>query len=225
MNEKKDWFDVGFGGIEEAEKRMMTAHRFWVPINGRKEFVFLDDEPFCIMEHSLYLEGSWRNYYTCLKGMYDTCPFCEDGKKPYYIGFLTVVDLSEWTDNQGQRRSHEIRLFPMKTRPLKRFRRRKEEMGSLVGCVFRAYRDSDRDPVVGGEFEFVRKVDLKDLVKEVMEKNRWVSSEEQIAPFDYKEILRPVSPEQAVRVLSRLHGEAAEPEGTADVPEGTEIPF
>jgi hypothetical protein len=50
-----------------------APQRFWMKKGESKEIVFIDDIPASINEHSLKVDGKWRNY-TCLGAM---CPLCD----------------------------------------------------------------------------------------------------------------------------------------------------
>lgn len=147
----------------------------------------------------------------------------------YYVGYFTVVDCSEWTDSKGVKHQYEVKLLPAKMKTLKKFKRKKEDKGSLVGAMFTAFREDSRSPSVGDEFEFKREVDLNKLfevavysnkkLKEVFslaEKEGRVDELAQtfqvireagggitktLVPFNYFELLKPMPPADVKRFL------------------------
>lgn len=176
-NAQKSWYDTGFGGMKHEEDRLAALsgpQRFWIPSGGNKLFVFLDDEPCCIYEHNPKINGSWKNWITCLNGVSDDIPCCEilGDKTKYYVGYFTVIDCSDYTDKKGNKYQYELKLLPAKIKTLKKFRRKKEERGSLVNTLFKATREDDKSPSCGDEFEFQREADLAKLLPLVIYKGK-----------------------------------------------------
>lgn len=163
---KKKWAQMGFEGTKKEEERLATMYgpnRVWVKPGTSQEFVFVDDTPFCFYEHNPKIDGNWKNWVTCLQSVSDgEVPCCEilGQNSRYYIGYLTVVDMSKWTDKKGNVHQYEVKLLPAKLKTLKKFKRKKEERGSLVGCIYRTTREDDKSANVGDEFEFVKDADL-----------------------------------------------------------------
>jgi hypothetical protein len=170
-----NWYDSGYGGMKKEEDRiaqMGIPQRFWMPAGESREFVFLEDEPFCIYEHNPKMNGNFRNWITCVKGILDgPAPCCEEiGEKTrYYVGYFTVVDCSKWTDKKGNTYQYELKFLAAKLKTLKKFKRKKEDRitgggDGLVGCLYKGFREDDKSPSVGDEFEFLRTVDLSKLL-------------------------------------------------------------
>jgi hypothetical protein len=163
---KKSWAQQGFDGTKKEEERLATMYgpnRVWLKPGTSQEFVFVDDTPFCFYEHNPKIDGSWKNWITCLKDVSDgEVPCCEilGQNSRYYVGYLTVVDMSKWTDKKGNVHQYEVKLLPAKLKTLKKFKRKKEERKSLVGCIYRATREDDKSANVGDEFEFVKEADI-----------------------------------------------------------------
>lgn len=166
---KKSWASEGFSGVKAEEERLATMYgpnRVWIPAGGSQEWVFVDDTPFCFHEHNPKISGNWKNWMTCLQNVSDDgVPCCEilGAKSRYYTGYLTVVDLSKWTDKKGNVHQYEIKLVGAKLKTLKKLERKKKDRGSLVGCIFKVTREDDKSPNVGDDFEFVREADLTKL--------------------------------------------------------------
>lgn len=119
----------------------------------------------CIHEHNPKMNGHWRNWMTCLKGIYDEAVCCSvlGANTRYYVGYFTVVDCSEWTDKKGNKYQYEIKLLGAKLKTLKKLRRKRDDRGSLIGCLFHTYREDSQSPSVGDEFEFKREADMEKL--------------------------------------------------------------
>lgn len=233
------WYETGTSGIETEQARLDSAQgpgRLWIPGGKSKECVFVDDEPICIHEHNPKMNGNYRNQMTCLQGVYDEVVCCQvlGPASRYYCGYLTVVDCSEWKDQRGNLHQYELRLLQMKMKALKKFRRKKEDRGAVLGTMWNFVREDDRSSTCGDEWEYRRDVDmdkmfpfanfkgtkLADLWTEAESKpetmarvKRWFQVEPDadgklpkvIPPFNYFEILKPREPK-----AMRLHLGAVE---------------
>jgi hypothetical protein len=230
MADGKNWFDTGFDGAKREEDRLLAKQgpgRFYVPDGESKEVVYVDDNPFCIYEHHFKMNGSWRNWMTCLRGIHDDAACCTQlgDKTRGYIGFLTCVDASKWKDKKGNAHQYEVQLFGAKLKTLKKFKRKKEDRGSLVGCMFKATREDEKSPSCGDEFEFQKEVDLQKVLEVAMFRGRKLlelyakaNSDPKLMdytrrifqvvlddkgkiipklyPFNYIELLKPQSPDE-----------------------------
>lgn len=165
---KGSWYETGYSGVGREAARIESMHgpnRFWMPENSKKQIVFIDDEPACIHEHNPKLNGSWKNWLTCLQGVADDVPCCEilGANTRGYVGFFTVIDCTEWVDKKGNKYQYEIKLFPAKLKTLKKFAMKKEDRGSLVGALYTVVRTDSKSPSCGDDFEFIREADLTKL--------------------------------------------------------------
>lgn len=159
------WYNQGYDGLKEEEARMAslgTPDRLWIPPEASKDLIFLDDEPFTLFEHNPKMNGSFKNWMTCLRGVEEEAPCCEllGMKTRYMAGYYTVIDCSEYTDKKGKKHQYEIKFLLAKLKTMKKLKMKKETRGSLTGCVFKATRFDDKSPACGDDFEFVRQVDL-----------------------------------------------------------------
>jgi hypothetical protein len=162
------WYQQGFDGVAEEERRleeMSGAPRLWIPGGGYKDVVVVDDDPFAIHEHNPKIDGNYRNWLTCLQGVYDEVVCCQilGPKSRYYVGYLTFVDCSKWTDQRGNTHQYEMRLAPLKMKSLKRFKRKKEDKGSLIATYWRFTREDNSSPQVGDDWEFKRDIDMEKI--------------------------------------------------------------
>lgn len=200
MPEGKSWFDVGFD-VPLPEQPSLGPRRFWIPVGipeagQSREIVFVDDAPFRFYEHTWYTsQNGWRNWATCMQGSGQNCPLCEAGVRSYYVGMLTVVDLSEWREkDSGKVHKNELRLFAAKTDTLKLLKLKKEKSHGLVGKRFSVARTKDKSPGCG---------DVFDLEGEA----NWAALgflQGPPKPFDYAELLKPMSFESMKQLARRI---------------------
>lgn len=178
--------------VEERKKSFVS--RFWLPGEANAKIVFLDDNPPIIEEHQLKLNNDWRNWYTCLRIVGETCPICDElDDKPYTVGFYTIIDTTEWTDKKGETHKNQLKLFAAKFQTLQILKRLSGKRGSLAGCVFDVYRSSKDAPNTGDVFDFEGKLDKEDILK----------LNPEAAVFDYNEILAPKKAGDILRDLGK----------------------
>lgn len=168
----ENWYDTGYDGVKKEEDRMNAfspPRRFWVKVGEPKEFVFVSDEPFAIYEHNPKINGGFKNWITCVKGMYDTAPCCDEigEQSRYYVGIYTVVDCSKFV-SKNNTYQYELKFLPAKVKSMKKFKRKREDLqssgeGGLVGKMYRAIREDSKSPNIGDEFEFVKNADMEKL--------------------------------------------------------------
>jgi len=174
------WYEQGFDGINEEERRLddqQGPHRLWMPGGTSKEVVYVDDEPVCIHEHNPKMSGNYRNWMTCLQGVYDEVVCCQKlgPNSRYYCGYVTVVDCSEWKDNRGNMHQYEMRLLQFKLRSLKKFRRKKEDRGAMAGTMWRLTREDNNAPTCGDDWDFIRDVDMDKMFDFVLYRGKSLS--------------------------------------------------
>jgi hypothetical protein len=164
----KSWFDQGYGGIGREEERianMSGPFRVWIPAGKSVELVLVDDEPMCIYEHQWKMNGHWRNWATCMQGVHDQVICCQEGgeRSRSYVGYLTSIMCTATTDKKGNTYQYEMQLFGAKLKTLKKFRRKKEENGTLALTRFKVTREDQNSPSCGDDFE--RLAEVKDMAK------------------------------------------------------------
>ena len=178
------WYTKGFDGVGREEARQQATqspNRFWVPVGERRELVFIDDDPAQLYEHNPKMNGNWRNWTTCLKGIEDPCPVCEvfGEKTRYFVGYLTCVDITKWVDKKGNAHQFELSLFPAKLGSMKKLKRKiedaKEAERSFAGSLYRSSRDSDKEPSSGSELEYIRAADTVKLFDMTMYRGKKLS--------------------------------------------------
>ena len=127
MSDKAEsWFQKGYGGVKPEEERIATMYgpgRFWMPVESTSKLVFVDDQPACVREHNPKMNGSWKNWTTCIREIYPEDPACCEklagDYKSYYVGYYTVIDCNKWTDKRGNTYQFEMKLFGAKIKTLK----------------------------------------------------------------------------------------------------------
>ena len=217
------WAKTGWGGVDEAEQQAQDAakewgpRRFWMPPETSKRIMFLDDEPFGFWEHAVKLNGHWRNYFVCLtrNGIEGSCVLDNvRAQNLYYIGFLTAVDFSAWTNDRGETYQYDTKLYGAKLgskdKPgiLKKLRRLKERHGGLCGRIFDVYRTGSKSEAIGDEFNLVESIDPREIhsyarslgvdpgprTEQTPQGKNWV-------PFNYAELFKPKSNAEIQKVL------------------------
>ena len=252
------WFDTGFEAVGNTVEKNDAARdagfgpsRYWMPPDTEKKLVFIDDVPVAVYEHNPKLNGSFRNWITCDN---DVC--CEElgADSRYYVGFLTVVDMDKWTDKKGREHQFELRLYPAKSKTLKKLKRRQEKAGISLKVVD-VVREDVKSPNVGDSFEFGRDADAEKLFEVALYNGTpltklWVEAAadaykmealkkvfqlefnadgdlvEKVVPFNYYEVLKPKGPEAIKSFLGAggSGGGKGSDSGPKDFPEDL-IPF
>lgn len=141
-----------------------SVFRFWMPEGKDTSITFLDgdvdndllDITF-LYEHNVFRNGHWRNWYICTQDT-EPCPICEGGIKPYYAGFLTVIDHGEYTDKKGVIHRDEVKILVAKRDSLRQLLKLAVKRGGLRGCRFDVSRTGDKSPSIGNVFDFSEKL-------------------------------------------------------------------
>lgn len=159
MSQSTSWYNTGYEGVNKEEQRLASLsgpRRFWMQAGSSRSVALVDDDPFCIHEHNAKLNGRWDNQHTCMKNIEDPCESCArlGEKSRYYIGYLTMVDCTQWIDKKGNKYQFEVKLVGGKLGTLKKWRRKKEDRGSMVATMWKVHREDDKKPSVGDEWEF-----------------------------------------------------------------------
>lgn len=235
------WYDTGFDGMDEEQRRlddMQGPGRLWIPATQSKDTVWVDDAPVCIHEHNPKMNGNYRNWITCLQGVHDEVVCCAKlgPSSRYYVGYLTSVDCSEWQDQRGNKHQYEMRLVPLKLRSLKKFRRKVEDRGKMIGTMWRLTREDDKSPTCGDDWEFLRDVDMAKMFEFANYRGKrleemWAEAERdaeamarvtrtfqikpgedgklprEVPPFNYFEILKPKPPKELRMLLGAVEAD------------------
>lgn len=196
---------------EELSKQQSTGDRvfrFYLPSKTTTKLTFLDAPthpqgftfPFIFKEHQIKMNGSWRNWFTCLAvvgegGIRQRCPLCEDGDTPTIVSAYTVIDHSEW-EKDGKTHKDEIKLFVCKMVTHEKLEAQMAKRGTLRGAQYEVTRGSgDKSANCGDTFDFEGFIDLGQYGNP--------------APMDYFAAFAPLTPEAMSRAV--FGGKVEEP--------------
>ena len=161
-----DWFTQGYQGLAIEEQRRASAvmpQRFWMKTGDKRILVFVDGAPFAIYEHQATINSDFRNWFTCMSGVYDDDVVCCSklgNKSKYFIGYYTIIDTAKNTDKKGVDHPFEMRLFGAKTTTMGALKDRQENRG-LASMKYEVARlPGDKVPVVGNRFDPIESADL-----------------------------------------------------------------
>lgn len=187
---------------EAAAKGGGKVFRFFVPVGETKEIIILDDAPdFYMYEHTLKNPQTkrWDLHVPCIKE-WDNCPVCEEVGESYYAMFLTVLDLTPYTDKDGNRHEYSRKLMVVKPSQQKKFIRRFRKDGTLRGALFECSRDGQKDAAIGNDIEFVEFVDEEELDNDYIrvwtDKDGKEHEDNLAEPFDYEEMFEEPTAEE-----------------------------
>ncbi len=258
MTEKKSWYSTGYEGIEKERDRLSRLsgpNRFWMKAGTSREIVLIDDEPFCIYEHNPKANGTFQNWFTCLRDSADDPVCCSKlgAKSRYYVGYYTIVDLTESKDAKGNSYQYELKLLPAKLGTLTIIKRKKADRGSLIGSLFKVHRDKEDDPNCGSEFEFQREADLEKLFQVANYKGKKLPElfgklhehadnlrrmqevfqlqlaegkvVSRVPPFNYPELLAPKTSRDLRDLLGSVTHDDKAAGGSEEPKDSNEVPF
>ena len=195
--------------IEHQEQRraarMAQANqpfRVWMPVGTEREVIIVDEQPnFFRYEHCLFDptagdRGKWNLFVGCTKEV-DSCPVCvTTGKESYYAMYLTVIDLSPYTDRQGITQEFSRKLLVVKSAQQRKFIRKYQQEGSLRGAIYLLIREGDKSPQIGSDQEFQEYMEEDDLLayeRQYSTQDGQTHTERCHEPYDYAELFPPVT--------------------------------
>lgn len=166
----KSFLKRGAAGQEafakEETKAALTKDRpfrFFMKAGGEAAITFLDggivdgalDVPY-YYEHFVKIGGK-PHQFVCTNDS-EPCPLCEGGDEPAFVGALTIIDHTQFTDKNGNAHKDQKRLFVAKRGTLKMLTKLALKRDGLRGCTFDVSRTGDKDPAVGNVFDFTAKL-------------------------------------------------------------------
>jgi len=204
LKSKTSWMKRGKEAAEvvaqedaRAAQRGSGAYYFYLKAGEDREVTFLDgdlvpedgslDIPM-FWEHGIKIAGKWTRI-PCLEQFDESCPLCEGGNHPYYIGLLTVIDHTSHEGKDGKIYKDQRKLYACKRITYRQLQKIAGKKEGLAGCRFEISRSNDRVASVGDMFDFESKND----VKAVMEKY-------EVEPFDYEESIQK-TPAETLRKM------------------------
>jgi len=186
---KKDWFMTGDKGFEKKHQ-LDAAHklrqekgirRFRLQAGEEANVVFVDNEGFFVLEHQVAPGGRWQDsvYLTCVRE-FEACQVCQQGHKPIFTCYFTIIDMRKYTRKDGTESTHRKVLMPVKGAALQVVEELKKEYGDLTGIAFKVRRLSKDDPNCGRDF---KKLGRYNIVGKL--------GAEEAKAYEYKKIMAP----------------------------------
>lgn len=192
----------------EAQSSMSgMPFRFFCPVGETREFIVVDDRiTFVRNEHNLKdSRGKWSIYAPCISE-HANCPICMSNpdKPAYFAMYLTVIDLTPYTNKDGIEVPWSKKLLVVKSNQQKKFTRKQEQHGSLRGALFSTTRDGEKEAAIGSDIELIEFVEEEALNEyyNTYEKDGKVIEIVGSEPFNYEELL----PEQSEEMLAAIVG-------------------
>lgn len=157
-----------------AEARRASSNmpfRYRVGVGQTGSFVVLDDAPdFFRFEHTLKNPATGRfDLHIGCCAEWDNCP-ADATDDAYYALYLTVIDLTPYTNSRGEEVPFARKLLVVKPSQQKKimraYKRADEEYGSFRGVVFETTRDGDKDASIGNDIITTGEVIDEDTLQE-----------------------------------------------------------
>jgi len=196
---------------EAAKNRVREPFRFFCSVGETREIVIVDDSPdFFRYEHQLKDARTkrWSLFTPCIDATAN-CPVCAASDRPsYYAMYLTIIDLTPYTNADGDEVEWSKKLLVVKPAQQKKIARLYEKHGTLRGMRLEMTRDGEKDASIGGDIEFLdfmEEDELQEFVTEYEDKEGKVHEVIGDEPFDYEAIF----PEMTDKQLRALVGGAA----------------
>lgn len=177
--------------------------RWWLPHDSEGKLTFLDTPKFYFYEHRLQLNGSWHNYFTCIKDIDPdvTCPLCDQTFRRSLVLVATVISHREWTDRKGKTHKNQKQVLVAPGTAMEKIQRQIQRKKDLQFCVYTVARGSGQTECGCGEdWEFEQRLDKKALLK-LKPKDFKGTAKEWLSPIDYAEYFAPKSYEQLAKLV------------------------
>ena len=245
---KQGWDDIE-DVLPEKKSVVYKPKSFWMPAEATKRILFLDADPFCFYEHSLWaITKSSKDKEVCLKrnGISDTCPLCDAELWPSFTGYFTIIDMGDvtyeqggnvsldgWTNDKGVTYQFGRKLYGAKRggrdKPgiLKKLHRLAAKRGGLQGTVWDVYRSGSKVASIGDEFEFVTKLEEGEYLDYLIDFGA-DPDKLNLEPVNYAEHFEPKSAAELQRIVgggSKGSTEEALVDSKADIDDLGEVPF
>lgn len=199
---------------EAAQMNRDMPFRFFCPVGAEaREVVIIDytmSEVFFRHEHNLRDKrtNKWSVFTACI-GENAICPVCKEAERPaYFAMYLTVIDLTPYTNKDGDEVPWSKKLMVVKFGQQKKITRLADRHGgNLRGMVLAMSRDGEKDAAIGNDIEFVEFMSEDDLAAyETTIEYKDSAGKKQVKeiighePFDY-DALFPMPTEQQLRAI------------------------
>lgn len=199
---------------KEAEREMRKntprePFRFFCTSGEEREIIIVDDEPdFFRNEHQLKdrTTGRYSKFVPCIDEAAN-CPVCAapEAKQPYFAMYLTVIDLTPYTNRDGEEIEWSKKLLVVKASQQKKFSRLFAKHGTLRGLNLLMTRTGDKSAAIGDDIEdlgFYEEDELEEFVTEYTDREGNVQEIIGHEPYDYEEIF----PDMTERQLAAIAG-------------------
>jgi len=214
------WFEQSYEGLDREEEKTRVRkeqkaklesglRRLWLPPKKNLEATFVSDPPFCFWEHQLKIDGNWRNWCTCVRGLegYAYCPICKLSDKikkfwRYYAGAYKIIDHNEWTDRSDVTHKDTPLLMIARKDSLAVFRNHANIRSGLVGCKYNVFRAGEKSASIGDDWNFLDKTPIEDLIEKY--------GEELCTPPNFPEMLAPMSMEDLQALAEQVEPSMSE---------------
>lgn len=230
------WYKQGNEGAEAAKaydderaKLATVPRRFWLKPDTSKIVVFLDTAGFFFREHTLYRNGKWNTFITCLNDIPEIKEECPvdllPDNAPSYVGAFTIIDIGTYKTKKGEDLINPKQLLMCKSMARGKIMKRKERLdGDLTYCKFELSRIGTKDVSTGSDFEYVERLTREQVLALVPPKTK--DPEEYIKPVNYLEAFAPMTVPAINRLLTMSGGappnrETQTPFGAADTESAT----
>jgi hypothetical protein len=218
----------------EAKKAAMgNTWRFFLKQNEEARITFVDGDlvqtdvgmilgPPRFYEHNLQINGTWGNTFVCPEKTVPEeghkCPICAAGDRPSLVALFTIIDHREFTDKNGNVRSHQKRLLVAKPGSMEQLTKIAQKRGGLAGCTFDVSRMGDQSAAIGSMFDFVEKnaiADLQATFQHEVEVNGQKTMTTFFTPVDYLAEIQFKTPEQLAQLGVAAHVKTSAGPGAA----------
>lgn len=192
-----------FNNFKNNNPNPKSIFRFFLKKGEKKEIVMLDDQRFTVYEATIYVNGRWETFTS---SMSPDCPLMiAAAQRLIYLNqveYYTILDMTPYVDKNNKEKKFSKKALAIKGASREVFNRRREEAsGDLKGYKIAVYRDGDKAPACGNDFQLIQKVDLSKLEAEVAK------------PYAFEELLKPLPNSVLEGILSRsTRGKDSDPQ-------------
>jgi hypothetical protein len=158
---------------EQRKEEQGKMWRFWMKLGEDAKVTFadgdLDAEGFLVpprfYEHDCMISGQVQHFVCPEKSnpeSGDKCPICASGDRPSLVAAFTVLDHREFKSTKDQNKTHKDRpkLLIAKPKSFEMLAKIAHKRGGLAGATFDVSRLGDKDPQIGGMYDFTEKTDI-----------------------------------------------------------------
>lgn len=236
------WCHTGYENIPEPPAS--DSWRFYVKLNAENAemVVLLTDEPVCLYEHQLEMDGKFDNYFTCIADMDPEvpCPLCvlpsvfKSGHQRNFIGVFSMIHKTTIKKDGKVTAENPLRLLVVKAAQLKLFKQWKKDFKCLVGSEWSVRRTNDKAPGIGDNWQRMTGCPTHDeegnpyTYEQMRDKGLARALKmfgKDAKPHDLYEVFAPKSADELNKVLAKYRGASSAKETVKKPEEPDDIPF